>query len=177
MKFLVVNLVVLLLSVCAPYKFVRAQTGGAYDISHSVVAEGGGQQSSGGYTISGTIGQPLAGTLSGSGNYSIRGGFWAFGQLVPTAAAVSLSGRVFSGKGSGIIRNARVFLFDTTTGIERDTQTNESGFYRFEELEIGRLYIVQATSQRYTFTPDNYIIELLDNRDEVNFTGQNNILK
>jgi hypothetical protein len=34
----------------------------------------------GGYALSGTIGQPDAGTLAGS-DYSLRGGFWAGGEL------------------------------------------------------------------------------------------------
>ncbi|MGD0350124.1 MAG: hypothetical protein ABSB84_07400 [Verrucomicrobiota bacterium] len=39
--------------------------------------DGGGGTSTGGvYTVSGTIGQPDAGTMSG-GNYSLTGGFWA----------------------------------------------------------------------------------------------------
>ena len=36
---------------------------------------GGGTSSGGMFTVSGTIGQPDAGTLSG-GEYTLRGGFW-----------------------------------------------------------------------------------------------------
>src|SRR3954454_12630705 len=36
---------------------------------------GGGTSTGGGYTVSGTIGQPDAGTMSG-GTYSLDGGFW-----------------------------------------------------------------------------------------------------
>ena len=37
---------------------------------------GGGQSSSGAYTLQGTIGQPDAGASSG-GSYTLQGGFWA----------------------------------------------------------------------------------------------------
>src|SRR5882672_7661805 len=45
--------------------------------------DGGGRTSSSGiYTLSGTIGQPDAGTLSG-GSYTLEGGFWP-GLVVPS---------------------------------------------------------------------------------------------
>ena len=37
---------------------------------------GGGASSGGSYAISGTIGQPEAGELSGDGHYTVSGGFW-----------------------------------------------------------------------------------------------------
>lgn len=151
---------------------VKAQSGGNYTITQSVIASGGGQQSAGaGYEVSGTIGQPLAGTNSAGGNFSVRGGFWAFQNLAPSAAQVSLGGRVFSGKGLGIIRRVRIVLYDTVTGVERTAQTNHFGFYRFDELEIGRLYIVRAQSSNYAFTPDNHFLQLTEDREDVNFTG------
>lgn len=173
MKIKIINLLVVFLWVAALLNFTRAQTGGGYDLSHNVIASGGAQQSAGGgFEVSGTIGQPLAGTLSTGGNYSLRGGFWVFGQLAPTGANVTLSGRVFSGKGLGIVRRVRIVLFDTTTGIERTTQTNQRGAYQFEELEIGRFYIIRAESRNYWFTPESYFLELIEDRADVNFTGE-----
>jgi hypothetical protein len=40
------------------------------------VGGGGGNSAGGGYALSGTVGQPDAGTMSG-GSYSLEGGFWA----------------------------------------------------------------------------------------------------
>jgi len=50
---------------------------GGYDLSWWT-ADGGGQTFStgGGYSLGGTIGQPDAGLLSGSG-YTLAGGFWS----------------------------------------------------------------------------------------------------
>ncbi len=59
---------------------VNAQTGGTFDLSHNVIAAGGGSVSTGGtFTIDGTIGQSLAGTQSTGGTFNLRGGFWPFG--------------------------------------------------------------------------------------------------
>src|SRR3989442_3601084 len=52
-----------------------------YAIDWFTIDGGGGASSGGGFTLSGTIGQPDAGTLSG-GNYTLQGGFWP-GIVVP----------------------------------------------------------------------------------------------
>lgn len=155
---------------------VFAQSGGNYDLSHSVIAGGGEKSAGAAYQVAGTIAQAVAGTVSTGTStttntqYSVRGGFWAFGQLAPTAAAVSLSGRVFSGKGAGIIRRVRIVLTDGS-GLERSTQTNGFGYYRFDDLEVGKLYIVRAQSLNFAFTPESYAFVLMEERDDVNFTG------
>ncbi len=48
-----------------------------FSIPWWTVDGGGGTSLGGGFAVSGTIGQPDAGTLSG-GSYTIRGGFWSF---------------------------------------------------------------------------------------------------
>lgn len=48
----------------------------SYSIDWCKVADGGGTSAGGAYTVSGTIGQPDAGAMSG-GNYSLTGGYWA----------------------------------------------------------------------------------------------------
>lgn len=54
-----------------------ALAAGTFDLSWWTVDGGGGMNSAGGiYTLSGTIGQPDAGTLTG-GAYALTGGFWA----------------------------------------------------------------------------------------------------
>ena len=149
-----------------------AQSGGTYNLLNSVIASGGGSGSAGGnYIISGTVGQAFAGTTSSGGNYSLRGGFWTPNQFSPTAARVTISGRVFSGKGAGIIRRVRVLLVDTFSGIERTTQTSIDGTYRFEEVEVGKFYIVRAESKNFVFTPDNYALQLVEELENLDFTG------
>ena len=71
----VLGLVVVLLVAAT----VQAQTGGGYDLSWYSIDGGGAMLSTGGsYSLSGTIGQPDAGALSGGG-YTLNGGFWGGG--------------------------------------------------------------------------------------------------
>ena len=47
-----------------------------YSIEWHKIAGGGGTSTGGVYSVSGTIGQPDAGAMTG-GNYSLTGGFWS----------------------------------------------------------------------------------------------------
>lgn len=71
--------------------------------------------------------------------------------LAPTAAAVSLGGRLLTTTGRGIA-NARVTITDTM-GASRTVSSNPAGHYRFENVTPGQTYIVNAVSKRYTFRP------------------------
>jgi hypothetical protein len=63
---------------------------GQYSIDWSTI-DGGGSASTGGvYTVTGTIGQPDAGMMSG-GNYTLQGGFWGIIAAVQTPGAPYLS--------------------------------------------------------------------------------------
>ncbi len=61
-----------------------------YSIDWYTIDGGGGTSTGGGYTLSGTIGQPDAGTLSGGG-YVLEGGFWPGIVLVQTPGSPLLS--------------------------------------------------------------------------------------
>jgi len=52
----------------------------SFRIDWSTIDGGGGTSTGGGYSLSGTIGQPDAGAMSGGG-FTLSGGFW--GALVP----------------------------------------------------------------------------------------------
>lgn len=71
--------------------FAAGATVGAqnYNIDWFTIDGGGGTSSGGTYTLSGTIGQPDAGKLTG-GNYTIQGGFWGVVTVVQTPGTPSL---------------------------------------------------------------------------------------
>jgi hypothetical protein len=145
-----------------------AQTGGGYNLSHNVVASGGGSNSTGGtFKVDGTTGQPLAGTVSTGGSFNLRGGFWAF-ESAPTASTVFIAGRVTNSEGEGI-SGVKIILQDTFTNITRTTTTNEKGYYMFEELEVLHFYIVSAKNKMRVFAPESYSLELTGSREDVNF--------
>ena len=50
--------------------------GQIYSIDWTTISGGGGTSTGGGYSVSGTIGQPDTGAMS-AGSYSLTGGFWA----------------------------------------------------------------------------------------------------
>jgi len=57
-----------------------------YSLDWSTVDGGGGTSTGGVYTVTGTIGQPDAGRISG-GNFTLDGGFWGLIAAVQTPGA------------------------------------------------------------------------------------------
>jgi serine protease AprX len=69
----------------------------------------------------------------------------------PTAAAVSVAGRVLARDGSGI-RGALVTITDAQGSLRR-AMTNAFGYYLIDSVPAGPVYIIQASARRYTFSP------------------------
>lgn len=88
-------------------------------------------------------------------------------QLSPTAANVSVSGRVLTADGSGLI-NATVILTDTL-GNSRTAVTTSFGYYRFDEVRAGETYILSVASKRYQFNPQ--AVNVLEEINELNFSA------
>lgn len=88
--------------------------------------------------------------------------------FAPTAAAVSISGKVTLPENLGLT-NALVTLTDFQ-GNARTVRTGKFGAYRFENVEAGATYILTVVSKRYTFEP-RYVTANEDLTD-VNFTAQ-----
>lgn len=148
---------------------VPMQTGGTFDLSHSVIASGGGSNSTGGtFNVNGTAGQAVAGVSSNSSpaRFDLHGGFW-FQNLAPTAAAVSITGRVTTSSGQGI-RNARLTL-TSPNGAIRTTVTSTFGYYAFDGVEVGYTYVLEIASKRYTFVNPTRIFSLQDHASGMDF--------
>jgi len=65
----------------------------SYSIDWFTIDGGGGTSTGGVYAVSGTIGQPDAGTMSG-GNYTLDGGFWGIVATVQVPGAPLLNIRL-----------------------------------------------------------------------------------
>lgn len=151
-----------------------AQTGGTFDLSHNVIAGGGGRSVGGQFTVEGTAGQNLAGTLSGSDTFRLRGGFWAFEALVPTAASASISGRILTANNAGV-GDVKLVLRNPSTGeIFFNTISSPFGHYRFDEIEVGQTYILTVSSKRFTFEQNSRTFTLLDELTDFDFIAVNN---
>jgi hypothetical protein len=84
MACLVVGCAVVLATVGTP---LQAQT---YSIDWFTIDGGGGTSTGGSYSVTGTIGQPDAGQMSG-GPYALTGGFWSLFNVIQTPGAPFLS--------------------------------------------------------------------------------------
>lgn len=73
------------------------------------------------------------------------------GCFAPTAAGVPVSGRILNGKNNGVGR-AIVSITDEF-GVTKTARTNSFGYYRFEDVPVGRFYTVNVTGKGIVFTP------------------------
>lgn len=87
----------------------------------------------------------------------------------PTAASMTISGKVTTQSGRGI-RNVTVMMTDAQ-GNTRTTQTTSFGYYRFDEAAAGETYIISAKSKRYQFVRGSRIVNATENITEVNFAA------
>jgi hypothetical protein len=88
--------------------------------------------------------------------------------LAPTAASVSVSGRVWTPADRGLM-NATVTLMDAS-GNARSARTNQFGYFHFDNVQAGQTYIVDVSSKSYSFAPQ--IVNVLDTLTELNLTAQ-----
>ncbi|MEO8072504.1 MAG: carboxypeptidase-like regulatory domain-containing protein, partial [Acidobacteriota bacterium] len=102
---------------------------------------------------------------------SVIGGINAYLFLVapagPTAANVSIGGRVLTSKGRGI-RNAIVTLINQN-GETRSARTSAFGFYRFADVQAGETYILSVTTKRYVFDNPTRVLSITDELTDVDF--------
>ncbi len=85
------------------------------------------------------------GDLIGVHNAAVN--FAAF--LEPTASEVSVSGRIMTATGGGL-RNAVVTLISSDGDI-LTALTSSLGYYRFDDVRVGKTYVISAISKRYIF--------------------------
>ena len=100
---------------------------------------------------------------------SISGG-WCLEIIPPTAAGVSVSGRVQTASGAGI-RNARVVVTGNTLPEPRVVTTGSFGYFSIDGLTAGETYVVTVNSQRYTFQTPARVYTLVDNIADADFVA------
>ena len=130
------------------------EIGGAqYQLEKFVIASGGGTSTGSNVSIQVTIAEPLAGGFyqGGSSSTITYLGFWA-PELVPTAANVSVGGRVLMLSGAGGIGNARVELM-AFSGETQAALTNPHGYFRFDNVPVGETYLLKVSHKQHEFEP------------------------
>lgn len=94
----------------------------------------------------------------------------SFFLTAPTAANVSISGRVKTANGQGI-RNTRIQLINTTTNETRFAYSSTFGNYNFTNLEVGQTYVIGVSSKKFSFSNSSLIINLFENLTDVDFVA------
>jgi len=85
----------------------------------------------------------------------------------PTAAGVSISGRVMSGERG--IRNAFVTISGGDLGQPITVSSGPRGEFVFDDIAAGRTYIVSVAARRFQFNNSSLIVEANDNVAGINF--------
>ncbi|HTH51466.1 MAG TPA: DUF4394 domain-containing protein, partial [Pyrinomonadaceae bacterium] len=135
-------------------------------ISYATITTGGISRL---YTINLATG---AATLVSSNGGAIGSGTTPFLSITssarPTAANVTVSGRVLNFGGAGI-RGARITLTDEW-GMTRVVMANAFGYYKFEDVAAGHSYTLSPASAKLRFSPR--LIAVNDTLTDVNFTPE-----
>lgn len=87
--------------------------------------------------------------------------------FAPSAAPVSVSGRVLTVEGRGI--SGAVMKLTDSQGVRWTTRTSAFGYYKFDDLPSGQTYILDISSKRYIFTPSSRVISLEDEITDADF--------
>ncbi|HEX8737596.1 MAG TPA: carboxypeptidase-like regulatory domain-containing protein [Pyrinomonadaceae bacterium] len=168
-----------LLFLCAVHNLhftasAQIASGGNYKLEKSVIANGGtsgaGASAGGNFSVEGAIGQFAVGVRQQNSPFTLQPGFWTGAPLAPTAAAVDLGGRVMTATGRGI-RNVRLTL-TLPDGTTRSAVSSAFGYYRFTALPAGETYILFASAKRFTFAAPMQVVNLFEERDDVDFVAE-----
>lgn len=133
-----------------------AQSGGGFEITEAVVAGGGGSSTDGDTQLDATAGQAIATGPIGAGTFGLTSGFWNFTPLAPTAAHVSISGRVADPSGTGVA-NAVLYMH-TQEGDLRVTRSSSFGYFQFADVAAGQVVLITVQARRYTYAPRTVMV-------------------
>ncbi len=116
--------------------------------------------------------KPTAGTTVSGGNVTVtipaRSGA-VLSTLAPTAAAISISGRVLTAENRGI-SGARVLIYKPDGKMETAI-TNNFGNYRFERIAAAANYVIAVSSKNYRFAAPSQVISANEDVGALNFTA------
>lgn len=87
--------------------------------------------------------------------------------FAPTAAPVTVSGRVVTQSGRGI-RNVLVTMTDAN-GNERTALTTSFGYYRFGDVTAGETVVIRVKARRFSFTQSSLVRSTNDQISDADF--------
>ncbi|MGB5014547.1 MAG: carboxypeptidase-like regulatory domain-containing protein, partial [Pyrinomonadaceae bacterium] len=95
---------------------------------------------------------------------------WTLADFGPTAASVSISGRVVTANGNGI--NKAIVTLTNQGGDVRRVITNSFGYYRFDAVEAGQTYVLSVGSKRYSFVNPTLVVSPTDDATDIDFMAE-----
>jgi CSLREA domain-containing protein len=108
--------------------------------------------------------------IDGNGDFTATVDIGAFeAPLAPTAATASVSGRVVTAQGRGI-RNVVITMTDSS-GNTRTAISTTFGYYRFEEVAAGQIYIFTARGKRFSFEQNTQVLSILEETNNIDFVA------
>jgi hypothetical protein len=89
----------------------------------------------------------------------------------PTAADVSVSGRIINSEGRGVT-NATVTVRGGSLAEPRVISTGRSGSYSFAGLVAGETYVITVAARRYAFASSTRVVSMLGDLTDVDFVAE-----
>ncbi len=99
----------------------------------------------------------------GANDHTLDAGF----VLLPTAAGISVQGRVTDAYGNGI-RNVNMILVEEN-GVMHTSLTGPFGYYDFEDISSGQSVVMSVVSKRFKFANPVRLVSLYDNIGGLNW--------
>lgn len=87
----------------------------------------------------------------------------------PTSGGARISGTLYFG--ATPLSNALVVLLDSGSGSKSVVRTDARGAYSFNNREVGRTYVVQPLSSKYSFGSKNSVVNLQSDVTDLNFNS------
>lgn len=105
------------------------------------------------------------------GTGSISAATLSFGGLAPTAAGVTVAGKITTGSGRAV-SGTRVQLTGGEYAQPIYALTNGFGYFSFTDVPAGQTYILSVSSKQYTFANPSRVINLDDEIFDVDFIAE-----
>jgi CSLREA domain-containing protein len=91
-------------------------------------------------------------------------------QLAPTAASVSVSGRVTTASGRGI-RNVQITLIDSN-GNQQTARSTTFGYYRFDDVTAGETVTLSIKARQFSFSQSTIVRTTNDSVNDADFVSE-----
>ncbi|MGH9945669.1 MAG: carboxypeptidase-like regulatory domain-containing protein [Pyrinomonadaceae bacterium] len=99
-------------------------------------------------------------------NYSSTFSSWS------SLANVSVTGRVKTTEGRPIKAAAIIIKDANTNAVVRSALSSSFGYYRLDEIETGRTYVLSVSHKNYLFVLPSQLLEINEDRTGMDFTGE-----